>query len=490
MHRRTASVLWVCVVAFVWVTDVRAELGTVDLLNAKVTSLRFFETPYNAPPPNKRQYTQWFGNGVARFIAWELSLAFPAPGRRIDFSIEQRWYRPDGSLLARQALASYVEPNWTSFSTFHSWGWRARAKWPAGSYRVDLIVAKQRIASGTFHVDVPPKEAIIAYNQGTDLMRAGRMEESISLLTRALQIYPRYAEAYSHRCVAHGELGEHHRAIADCNKAIQLRPGFSDAFANRGVAYARHGQVNNAIDDYGRAIELNPNAVNSYSNRGRALFRKEDYPGALKDVNKALHLGAQFDPQFLERLRRANQTSTSPSPQNKPPDRPASPSEPEELSLLIERIRQNYQRAGPEFAFPESAQHDGYIRRNYSITREEGSTLSARYSQCLIPAPPWRIFEYERIPPDYRMSRDSLDDCDRHKHGLKWEALEVRLSLIRIEPSSIKVPTDFSLTFADDDDPYAIRFIRCKDRNICEQLATDLRRVVGIVRKSAAASGG
>jgi tetratricopeptide (TPR) repeat protein len=48
-------------------------------------------------------------------------------------------------------------------------------------------------------------------------------------------------------------------AIADFDRAIQLNPKYVDAFNNRGFAYNTKGEYDRAIADYNQAIQLNPN---------------------------------------------------------------------------------------------------------------------------------------------------------------------------------------------------------------------------------------
>jgi tetratricopeptide (TPR) repeat protein len=60
-------------------------------------------------------------------------------------------------------------------------------------------------------------------------------------------------------------------AIQNYNQAIELNPKYADAFIDRGVAYADLKQFEKAIQDYNQAIELNPKdarilSANSFSN--------------------------------------------------------------------------------------------------------------------------------------------------------------------------------------------------------------------------------
>ena len=97
------------------------------------------------------------------------------------------------------------------------------------------------------------------------------------------------------------------KAISDYNKAIELNPRFADAYVIRGLAYAQgKGQFDKAIADYNKAIELNPRYAKAYYNRGLAYFFKKEYDNAWNDINRAQDLGYQIHPEFLKNLREAS----------------------------------------------------------------------------------------------------------------------------------------------------------------------------------------
>ena len=56
----------------------------------------------------------------------------------------------------------------------------------------------------------------------------------------------------------HNERGEYHEAIAAFTRAIELDPTFALAYSNRGRAYIELEQYEEAIADYDKAIELDP----------------------------------------------------------------------------------------------------------------------------------------------------------------------------------------------------------------------------------------
>lgn len=126
--------------------------GFVRRINAQVTALKFFETPYDTLPMEQRIHTHNFMTNRTRYVSWELHMQHPAAGRRVEFPIDAIWYSPDGSVFARQTKNTYIEADWTS--SWHAFGngWRdySTTTWKPGTYRVDLFIDGDKVASGSF----------------------------------------------------------------------------------------------------------------------------------------------------------------------------------------------------------------------------------------------------------------------------------------------------------------------------------------------------
>jgi hypothetical protein len=135
---------------------------------------------------------------------------------------------------------------------------------------------------------------------------------------------------------------------------------------------------------------------------------------------------------------------------------------------------------------------DSYIRKDHAVVLEKDFTLVARCLECSIPEPNWRFGDNERIPADYRMSAHSAEDCDKARHGLRWQEKTVQQPLAKIDPSSIGLAKtgktdsgpDLRLTFGYVHDKFAIGSMSCKNREACEQIAVDLKTLVEIARNA------
>ena len=67
-------------------------------------------------------------------------------------------------------------------------------------------------------------------------------------------------------------LKQHQEAIADYDKAIELNPKYFNAYYNRGTAKDGLKQYKESIADYDKAIELDPKYFDAYYNRGFAYL--------------------------------------------------------------------------------------------------------------------------------------------------------------------------------------------------------------------------
>ncbi len=83
----------------------------------------------------------------------------------------------------------------------------------------------------------------------------------------------RIRRGYNVRGTAYGRGGEFSRALADFNQAIQLNPKFYQAYANRALIYRNMGKLPEAIADYNAALQINPNYDVAYIGRGN-LYRQ------------------------------------------------------------------------------------------------------------------------------------------------------------------------------------------------------------------------
>ena len=176
---------------------------------------------------------------------------------------------------------------------------------------------------------------------GTKLLREGKNHKAITSFTQAIEIEPKYAEAYIKRGIAHYYLAHYKEAIDDYNHTLLLKQYIADAYVSRADAYRalndfskaiadytaslkqrknalvmskraevflQTGKINKALEDYDYIVKHRPSAV-AYYNRGSAYYEKyllsnendEDLKLALADFDKSIELQPQYALAYLSR---------------------------------------------------------------------------------------------------------------------------------------------------------------------------------------------
>jgi tetratricopeptide (TPR) repeat protein len=126
-------------------------------------------------------------------------------------------------------------------------------------------------------------------------------DQAIEDYSKAIELNPQYADAYSNRGNAYYDKRNYDQAIEDYSKAIELNPQYAIAYYNRGNAYYNKRNYDQAIEDYSKAIELNPQYADAYSNRGNAYYDKRNYDQAIEDYSKAIELNPQYAIAYYNR---------------------------------------------------------------------------------------------------------------------------------------------------------------------------------------------
>ncbi len=101
-----------------------------------------------------------------------------------------------------------------------------------------------------------------ATKAGLAAARGGNYDKAIELFTKAIasgKLSPGYLGiVYNNRGNAWDGKGDYDRAIADYTKAIEIDPKYANAYYSRGIAWGKKGNSDRAIADYTKAIEIDP----------------------------------------------------------------------------------------------------------------------------------------------------------------------------------------------------------------------------------------
>ena len=121
------------------------------------------------------------------------------------------------------------------------------------------------------------------YQNGIKHALNQNFSKAISSFSKAIEIDPRFENAYVHRGISKYNLNDLDGAYSDYNKALEIKPFYDFALTYRGILKYKREDFNQAILDYDKAIEINPKYVLAYTKRGEAKNRLKNNIGACWD---------------------------------------------------------------------------------------------------------------------------------------------------------------------------------------------------------------
>ncbi len=122
------------------------------------------------------------------------------------------------------------------------------------------------------------------------------IKETTELLekTKAIELNPQDAIAYSNRGLAYFHKGDYDRAIAEYTRAIELNPRDAETYAKRGSAYIGLGDNKKAIESFKQAIGIKPDEVIAHCLLGLAYRISGDYQKAIESYKEAVRIKPDF----------------------------------------------------------------------------------------------------------------------------------------------------------------------------------------------------
>ena len=173
---------------------------------------------------------------------------------------------------------------------------------PAGK-PVDIKVMREGAVVSLTPVLSEPPAGIADLQRGLENLQKGRYEQAVADFTRALELLPGTAEAYSGRGWALEKLKRYDQALADYSKLIEINPRSPAAYVSRGHVYLDLKRYDEAMQDFSKAIELKPDVAASYVARCDVYLLKGFHDRAIADCSRAVELAPGMDIGYLFRAQ-------------------------------------------------------------------------------------------------------------------------------------------------------------------------------------------
>ncbi len=136
----------------------------------------------------------------------------------------------------------------------------------------------------------PPQTAEEFYLRGTHYSQIKEYRKAVDDYTKAIELNPKFIDAYLKRCEMRYKLGDNQGVLEDCYQVATINPRVAKAHYYQGRARYSLGYTLPAIESYTVAIARDKNYPQAYYYRGMAYKELKINSSALEDLNQAAQL--------------------------------------------------------------------------------------------------------------------------------------------------------------------------------------------------------
>ena len=173
----------------------------------------------------------------------------------------------------------------------HAFGWKV-----LGALLTQVGRLEESLEVKQKAVELSPQDPEAHNNLGNSLQYLGKLNEAEASCRRAIALMPDYAEAHSNLGNIQQQLGNLNEAEASCRRAIALMPDYAEGYGNLGVTLQLLGRFDQAETCLKKAIALNPSFAEAYGNLGITLKEL----GRLDESISAYVLATSLKPHFAD----------------------------------------------------------------------------------------------------------------------------------------------------------------------------------------------
>jgi Tfp pilus assembly protein PilF len=135
-----------------------------------------------------------------------------------------------------------------------------------------------------------PGKARDELKKAREASEKGKNDEAEKDVAKALEIYPKYADALTMRAILKMDSKDEDGAIADLQQAITDDENCALAYLVMGAALNLQSKFDDAIRALERGEALSPNSWQAYFEMGKSLVGKAQYQDALRQLDRAQSL--------------------------------------------------------------------------------------------------------------------------------------------------------------------------------------------------------
>ena len=138
-----------------------------------------------------------------------------------------------------------------------------------------------------------PGKARAAFKRAQEALSKQNAERALQEVTKALAIYPQYAEALVLRGILKLDQEHPEAALNDFDEALKNDPSYPMAYIALGATYNRMSKFDDALRALDRGVALAPTSWQAYFEIGKAYLGRGEFTTSLRQLDKA----QQFAPE-------------------------------------------------------------------------------------------------------------------------------------------------------------------------------------------------
>jgi tetratricopeptide (TPR) repeat protein/2-polyprenyl-3-methyl-5-hydroxy-6-metoxy-1,4-benzoquinol methylase len=143
-------------------------------------------------------------------------------------------------------------------------------------------------------VQLSPTDAEAHSNLGNTLQELSRFEEAQTCYRKAITLSPDLPEPHNNLGITLQALGRLEEAETSCKKALVLKPEFAEAHNNLGNVLKEFGRLEEAEASYQKALALKPEFAEAHSNLSNTLQELGRFEEAEASCKKALAITPEY----------------------------------------------------------------------------------------------------------------------------------------------------------------------------------------------------
>ncbi|HTA62992.1 MAG TPA: tetratricopeptide repeat protein [Bacteroidia bacterium] len=140
--------------------------------------------------------------------------------------------------------------------------------------------------------------AATSYNIGYAAFHSGNYKQAIKLYRKAIEIDPKYVDAYDNCGLSYRRLGILDSAEYFYKESIKIYPQGTTSHGNLAIVYTERGQNDKAIQEYEVLAKYNPNDPESYYGQAGVYIDMKEYDKAIPLAKKSIDLFEKYKPEY------------------------------------------------------------------------------------------------------------------------------------------------------------------------------------------------